>query len=317
MNVREATLNDASEIVELLQLSLGNTRFPKTIDYWKWKHYKNPFGESKIIVAEEKGRIVGVRAFLRWQWIYNSTIINALRAVDTATHPKYRRRGVFRNLTTSLRDKVSHENFKFIYNTPNKISGDGYLNMGWKLVGRIPVLTIFRLKNISFQNSGRSIPSRYQQEDVFLRFIAEFENDTNAGLPMFTNRSPKYWRWRYRDCPAYKYYYIANDAYFFCVRIVKHKGFNELRIVDCLTRNGIDSAKEIMKEINNFCSISNCILVTHSDWDISNVDIFRQTFKFIFKKSTPFFALNFLDKSFGHLAPGKNWNLSLGDLELF
>ena len=61
-----------------------------------------------------------------------------LRAVDTATHPDHRGIGIFSMLT----DQALHElrgQAELVFNTPNGRSLPGYLKMGWRTVGRIPV----------------------------------------------------------------------------------------------------------------------------------------------------------------------------------
>ena len=49
----------------------------------------------------------------------------AVRAVDTATHPDFQRRGIFRNLTTTALDELAASGVDFIFNTPNDKSRPG------------------------------------------------------------------------------------------------------------------------------------------------------------------------------------------------
>ena len=85
---------DLSAIIELMKGSLGEGLIPKSEAYFIWKHLKNPFGHSKILLAKEDGKIVGLRAFMKWQWEIQSTTITAVRAVDTATDSAFQGKGI-------------------------------------------------------------------------------------------------------------------------------------------------------------------------------------------------------------------------------
>ena len=96
MEIREATESDIPDIVALLKKSLGESLMPKTEAYWRWKHLINPFGTSPVLLCWENDKLVGVRAFMRWEWHKGEQVYHALRAVDTATHPEYQGRGLFK-----------------------------------------------------------------------------------------------------------------------------------------------------------------------------------------------------------------------------
>ena len=82
---------DESQVLELLRASLGEPdQRRRTSEFWRWKHFDNPFGPSLIRVAVDPGgRIIGLRAFLRWRFLRGDQIIQAMRPVDTATHPAW------------------------------------------------------------------------------------------------------------------------------------------------------------------------------------------------------------------------------------
>ena len=98
MIIRPATYDDTPAIIELLKKSLGESMIPKSAALWSWKHEQNPFGPSFVLLAEENNELIGVRAFMQWQWVWNDKIYRAIRAVDTATHPKHQGRGIFKKL---------------------------------------------------------------------------------------------------------------------------------------------------------------------------------------------------------------------------
>jgi Acetyltransferase (GNAT) domain len=91
-----------------------------------------------MLLAEADGRLAGLRAFMRWQFRVGDRPVRAARAVDTATHPDFQGMGVFTRLTLAALDEVRGD-VDLVFNTPNGKSGPGYLKMGWREVGRIPV----------------------------------------------------------------------------------------------------------------------------------------------------------------------------------
>lgn len=138
VEVRRATEADLPQVLGLLRASLGQETEHHEA-FFRWKHLANPFGPSPSWVATDDDRIVGFRTFLRWEFDAGDRVVKAVRAVDTATHPEYQGRGIFRALTLRALDELRTEGVAFVFNTPNDQSRPGYLKMGWQQVGRLPV----------------------------------------------------------------------------------------------------------------------------------------------------------------------------------
>jgi GNAT superfamily N-acetyltransferase len=134
--LRRATPAETRQMLELVGIAIGRGSVPRTEAFWRWKHEQNPFGPSPAMVAEADGRIVSLRIFLRWRWLYGKYAYAAVRPVDTATHPDWRRRGLFERLTRELLQVMKAEGVAFVFNTPNATSGRGYEKLGWRMVGR-------------------------------------------------------------------------------------------------------------------------------------------------------------------------------------
>jgi GNAT superfamily N-acetyltransferase len=140
LEIRRMSSADEPAVLALLQESLGWRGDERDARYFAWKHSHNPLGPSPSWVAVDQGRIVGFRAFLRWEMEWEGRRVPAVRAVDTATHPDSRGRGVFSRLTLHALEELRAEGVAFAFNTPNDQSRPGYLKMGWRLLGRLPVL---------------------------------------------------------------------------------------------------------------------------------------------------------------------------------
>ncbi len=215
---------DRSAAVALCASALGWRPEDPNEALFAWKHDRSPFGPSPFWVAEIDGQIVGVRVFLRWEFLgASSNVVRAVRAVDTATHPDFQGRGIFRNLTLRALDALQAEGLAFVFNTPNEQSRPGYLKMGWEVLGRVPVgvsvrtpVGVMRMATARVPAGKWSVPcdvgddaravfgpNLVTSDGVSLqRLLAPSPAVTpNAGPNLQTHRTPEFFEWRYADGP--------------------------------------------------------------------------------------------------------------------
>lgn len=263
MEIVRANASNLTEIVELLRISLGEKLMPKSEAFFFWKHFQNPFGESVIWLAKEGERLVGVRAFMNWQWINGDNICTAVRAVDTATHPDFQGKGVFSKLTMKAVETCKTENIGFVFNSPNKISIKGYLKLGWRSNGKMPIAVKPVLKNL-FKNKFNSLEELYNEYSI-AQAIATLEDTWKQnydGADYITPLSKTYLSWRYRDCPVAKYGAIIKPGLFgFIFRFKKHDKWMECRITEVWLED--ETARdEMQKSMNEMIKKSGVLLVT-------------------------------------------------------
>jgi GNAT superfamily N-acetyltransferase len=213
---------DETAVLGLLNASLGaGPAGERPPEFFRWKHLDNPFGRSFMIVAEVGADIVGLRAFMRWEFVAGDRKFRAVRAVDTATHPDFQGLGIFSHLTKRALSDLEHE-ADFIFNTPNEKSLGGYLKMGWHVVGNVPISIRVR-RPLGFITGGRhhaSTPDRPIQStglsarevllssgqvSEFLDEVESFDNRLN------TPRKLDYLRWRYADAPLLGYRAVTSE----------------------------------------------------------------------------------------------------------
>ena len=253
MLIRNATIEDIPGIIPLLKSSLGESLMPKSEVFFRWKHLDNPFGASKIIIAEEEGKLIGIRAFMYWKWIAGANERTAVRAVDTATDPAHQGKGIFTRLTMQAVHECTADGVDFVFNTPNPISKIGYLKMGWRENGKLPLL----IKPVW------GIPRRMNAEDVNI-WLKDY--DAAKALTSLTSswqiksatnqfQTPlnyAYLQWRYVECPVARYGAMIEPGKFGCVfRLKPLHGFIECRICELWTESDeyISAASKAIRKL--------------------------------------------------------------------
>lgn len=209
LTIRPAHEADESAVLDLLHTTMGWSPADPNRDLFRWKHRENPAGPSLSWVAEDGGRIVGFRTFLRWRFRQAGAPIEVVRAVDTATHPDHQGRGIFSRLTLHALDALTTDGYAFVFNTPNDNSRPGYLKMGWRPVGRLPIaflphgpVAAGRTVRARVPAERWSLPSTAGEpaldvltEEVVARAMGDAE--------ITTDRSLEHLRWRYGFAPLH------------------------------------------------------------------------------------------------------------------
>ena len=312
MIVRNATPEDIPAIVLLLQLSLGENLIKKSENTWNFKHVDNPFGTSHMLLAYEDDVLVGVRAFMKWKWQMGTQSWTAFRAVDTATHPDYQGKGIFKKLTLQALDDIQKGGETFVFNTPNEISRPGYLKMGWKIVDTIELAVIptpfyvfsFFFNNLKFNNTVSTA-----QLDLI---CSHYNSELSKTDCLFTPKSAAFLKWRYEDNPLQDYVIYSSNDWYIAFYVKKHRFFNELRVVETVSSNPKKCRKQMQNVILRFAFKNKCGLITTSNKDLFGCKIYG--------KFGPKLTIRTLTKdSFftNSVYTIKKWCYSLGDLELF
>ncbi|AVR46897.1 hypothetical protein C7S20_17420 [Christiangramia fulva] len=316
MIIREATENDIPDIVKVLKSSLGEDQLLLSEKVWRYKHIDNPFGKSLVLVAEEDGEIIGIRAFMRWDWQQAEQLYHCFRAVDTATHPAHQGKGIFKKLTLKAVEIAKGNGEDFIFNTPNEKSRPGYLKMGWQAVGKIKVglkpsvhgIFGFQKKidyNITRSGSGEDIEN----------LCEKWNSDKMSANKLFTPKSPKFLYWRYENNPLQSYEVMSNRKFYLAAYVKKRKRLKELRIAECIyDKSSVEAQKEVDRAISK-------LEKKFGAQFLSFAPAFLKTgFLKIKGNYGPILTLrnlNLLEQKEKQFLQIQEWHNSLGDLELF
>lgn len=309
MIIRKGTDSDLKEIISLLKVSLGEDRIPKSEALWNWKHQQNPFGESPVLVAESAGKIIGVRAFLKWEYLLEGKILLAQRAVDTAVHPDFQGKGIFSQLTRKLLEKSRLEGTDLIFNTPNQKSTPGYLKLGWEKWDRLPI----KIKPVLFKGDSQLNRPTSTWEEVS-QLVGKLEQRQKDHFELKTHLVPGYLNWRYRDCPIVDYRVVSDlESYLLIYRTKESSWGKEVRICDLfkLDSPDLNSLSAQLKEVERtekprFLTISG----------LSSTKELSRIWRYL--PSLPVGPLVTLKQLGPQLQPlNLPWSWSLGDLEVF
>jgi GNAT superfamily N-acetyltransferase len=209
LTIRRAAPDELDELIGLARLALGWDDRHEQAELFRWKHLENPFGVSPAWVAVDAGTLVGFRTFLRWRWSRpGDAPLDAVRAVDTATHPDHQGRGIFTRLTLAALPELADEGVQFVFNTPNAQSRPGYLKMGWHQLGRVPIAVHPRSpRDLMGMIRARKPASKWSEPTTVGVDASEFFADGEAvarllsvqplRAGMTTLRSPEFLQWRY------------------------------------------------------------------------------------------------------------------------
>lgn len=259
--IRPGTDADIPAVVELMRAALGEGKIPRTAEFWSWKHRENPFGASPMWLAVAEEQVVGVRLFMRWRWQYagGASSAEAVRAVDTATHPDWQGKGIFKRLTLALVDDVTRGGTAFVFNTPNEKSRPGYLKMGWRQVGRVslwvkPYRPLHALRKVLLKagDDDELVEPAPQVEPVATRAMLQSATEAQlfervlARTPRFaTPLSASYLDWRYVRCPAAAYELSSVEPRRALVvqRQRSRRGLRELTLTELIVESSLSGVR--------------------------------------------------------------------------
>jgi GNAT superfamily N-acetyltransferase len=324
LSMRPYRPEDRQAVLGLLAASMGWIPDELSERYFSWKHEENAFGTSPAWVAVIGEQIVGFRTFMRWQFQGRAGgVVSAVRAVDTATHPDHQGRGIFSKLTRHAVDELRAQGVGLIFNTPNSKSQPGYLKLGWQVVGRPPVamrprsvaalLRALRSRVPAEKWStpiagGVRIHALLSQQPEVEKAIAESTTDDRS---LRTARSVEYLRWRYGFEPlAYRAAVLHDDPSrgFAIYRLRRRGRATEAAICELVVPGGRSSDQRKL--------VASALHTSGADYALMvGARGQRPSGTIPMPGQGP--VLTALPLTVPSIEPLANWQLALGDVELF
>jgi GNAT superfamily N-acetyltransferase len=332
--VRAYRPGDEEAVLRLLRLALGNGRaFDRSPAFWQWKHFLNPFGTSLLMVAAS-GEILGLRAFMRWRFRHGTTVVRAVRAVDTATHPASRRTGIFSSLTAQTLEWARADGVDLVFNTPNQYSLPGYLKLGWTHVGHPRLLVrivrpgaiVRTLIRSRLRHGARpDAPVPEGPGDMLFTGAEGLDSLIEADDRLLadgirTDRSAAFFAWRYARAHSLRYYACAAGtgpgrvAAIF--RLNRRRGLREIMVCELLLGGAYADIAPVVRRITE--AVEADYLVAHAAGGSAHERALRRAGFLPVPRVGPHLTVRPLRdedrRSYETLAV---WRLSLGDLEVF
>jgi GNAT superfamily N-acetyltransferase len=342
--IRDYSAEDENAVLVLIQRGMGGgPTGTRDRGFWRWKHFYNPFGTSIVMVAVHKnGQIIGLRTFMRWRFQAGDKPVLAVRAVDTVTHPDYRRYGVFSSLTRTAIEKIRDNGIDLIFNTPNAAVLPGYLKLEWSLVSiirpQIKILNYPRFIIGIVRSKGKRQPSVLDDSARYFRqeppSIEEFLSREKAVDRLLQSREQRrdnrlhtrlnldYLQWRYAQYPFIKYRVIYRHdgdklSGLIILRPNRRFGMKEIILSELIMPEyDRDTASRLIKDMVKNLQ-ADYILAYFPKFSYERDILRRNGFH-----DLPFQGINFAVNNLNEVSNVQprqfdSWELSLGDLEVF
>lgn len=316
---------------------------PVTEQFWAWKHDQNPFGSSYGLCAMQHNRMLSLRVLMQWSFeATDGSRIRAGRAVDTVTRPSCQRMGLFSSLTKQALGDLGTAGVHVIFNTPNSKSLPGYLGMGWKDLGKVPLfISALRprriLRGILFPPKAGTpemaalapffaddVPAwsefRAGHVGAVSVLVASMErNRPRTGYR--TPRSMEYLDWRYGGHPSVTYRVVTleeNGALrgFAVLRPNVRHGLLEAVLCELFFMDADPAAgRRLIRRVRQ--STRADYLIAHfSEASVERSLLRAPAFWRIPRKGITL-AVRLLNETCTDPLTPENWDLTLGDLEIF
>jgi len=297
------------------------------------------------VATNGQGLVIGLRAFMQWRFQAGSRSVKAVRAVDTATHPDYRRAGMFTTLSRQVAEQAAQDGVDLIFNTPNQRSLPGYLKLGWCHVGTVrPMVSILNAprlvfglvrNGLGFRKSESHSPEEFFSQPVIdIRSLLNSAQDglehlllESGGLcgandSIITSRSIEYLRWRYAEHPFLNYWVATRSSdgrLKGCVifRTNTRFGLKEVMLCELLLAERDEGlCRSLLSQLRS-CLQADYLLAYFQEGSFLQCVLKRCGFR-----SVPRYGMNFTVNPLTADLPVDplrfdSWALTVGDLELF
>ena len=120
---------DVSQLEKLTALIYGTMwKRAGNADYYTWKFFSEGLPKLNARVARQNDSIVGYQASYHRKFRFGDRISWSTELGDSMTHPDYRRKGMWGQITGQVIDEALGRNFLPIFGFPNPFSYRGYIS---------------------------------------------------------------------------------------------------------------------------------------------------------------------------------------------
>jgi hypothetical protein len=228
------TYDHLTELLEFMSIGFGKP-FADKIDWAEWFHRQCPTGNAYTLVAREKagGRIVSSCTLLPINVVYNRQIVPGRLGVNGATHPGWRRRGLFVEMGKRILATAEEEGSFITVAVPNPKAVPGIRKVG-KEVCELP---FYERRNPSSPSPGVGTAPVDRFDKSIDRILERYASKLNFMIA----KDHRFVNWRYArpDQTYLKFVHRAPEGVdgYLVMKFFKTADFTKAHIVDVMADN--------------------------------------------------------------------------------
>lgn len=204
----------------------------KTEDWFLWKFRDNPFGETILACAEEKGKIVGCVAYGMQPFVINNVTYKGVLSFETFVHPAFQGLGVFSKLIKLAEEEAVNLGVDIMLNFPNSNSLRGFLKSNWQKLDNpeywIKTGSIFKtILNITdLKKAFQPDPSNFSSLTTPESFTQSLNTENLSSVIHL-----EYLKWRFFSYPVALYEVIDTDEFYAILRMGRRGKIREAQVL--------------------------------------------------------------------------------------
>lgn len=307
--------DDTALINQLLDTAAEiHNRKRDSIEWFTWKYFDSPFGESICLLAINNNVIAGEVTFGKYEFILNEKPLNCLISYQTMVHPEHQKKGLFSMLTKEIIKIAKDESIDLIFNFPNKASYTPFEKLNFTPINHLKnyifiankfhfTINFLSIKKPFFATSVNEINA--ENNSVF-NHLKETISPLKIADTLIPSRTPSFLKWRYFTQPLYDYKIIETDLGWAIVRNGKRGNLNETQIMECFPNNRFSNSyvKELKQQIKRELKPDLILMNVSENHPINNS---LKSAGFIsLPHNISFFTFS-LNKKFEKYSTNKNW----------
>lgn len=205
----------------------------KNLEWFNWKFFNSPNGESIMAVASINNRIAGSNSYGVYLFKQGNKKIKAIMPYDAFVHKDFQNRGIFKKLIKAIEENAKKKGVQLLVAFPNSNSLQGFRRMNWIYKNNFIsywikpsfnskfLLYFFDLKK-GFKPNEPEGSNKFNFSDV---------SYTIYGDELHGYWSLDYLNWRFCELPQAEYIFVKDDLIEYVLRIGFRGRFKEAQIL--------------------------------------------------------------------------------------
>jgi GNAT superfamily N-acetyltransferase len=178
-----------------------------SLDYWRWRYTKSPFGRGIMKLVFVDNKLVGQYAVTPVSILVAGRLRRAVFSLHTMTHPDFQKQGIFTFLAEEVYRKCRSDGYGFVYGFPNENSYYGFTaKLGWIGFGKMSSLE----KHLN--SNQPSNPENVYEITKFDDRVNVLWDRVKGDYRVIVPRTSDYLNWRFAEHPTVKYAMYVMEA---------------------------------------------------------------------------------------------------------